>query len=115
MSNTNPRYKNGNLRRKYRKQFIAMQLPCHICKQPIDYSIPSTPNEPWGFVIDEVKPVSLWRKFNYSSPEAAAQDFSNLAPAHRRCNALKGNKLNFKLDGSNGPKVPPPNIIDGDW
>ncbi len=115
MSNTNPRKKNGNLRRKYRDRFKAMQLPCHICGRTIDYSIPSNPNEPWGFVIDEVKPISKYYLYGYSSPEAAAQDFRNLAPAHRRCNALKGNKLNFKLNGSDGPKAPPPNIIDGDW
>ena len=95
--------------------FKSMGLPCHICGRPIDYSIPSKPTEPMSFVIDEIRPISKYYLFGYNSPEEAAKDFSNLAPAHRYCNALKGNKLNFKLDGSNGPKAPLPNIIDGEW
>ena len=121
MSNANPRYKNGNLRRKYRARFKAMGLPCHICGRPIDYSIPSKPTEPMSFVIDEIRPISKYYLFGYNSPEEAAQDWNNLAPAHRYCNAVKSNKI--VLNGSDQQKVDNgtkniklnKNIIDGEW
>ena len=121
MSNANPRYKNGNLRRKYRARFKAMGLPCHICGRPIDYSIPSKPTEPMSFVIDEIRPISKYYLFGYNSPEEAAKDFSNLAPAHRYCNAIKSNKLALsradlnKINGTNEKIKPLKNIIDGEW
>lgn len=92
---TNPRYKNGNLRRKYRSRFRAMDAPCGICKGRfgrIHYEEPSDADHPLSFVIDEVKPVSRWREFGYSSPEQAAQDWSNLQAAHYACNQAKSNK-----------------------
>lgn len=89
----NPRFKNGNYRRKMRARFKAAGLPCHICGKPIDYSLPSRPEFPLSFVIDEIKPVSRWREFGYDSPEAACMDAENLAPAHYACNALKSNHL----------------------
>ncbi len=113
---TNPRYKNGNLRRKYRARFKAMQCECGICKGalgPIHYDEPSDSKHPLSFVIDEIKPVSKWHRYGYSSPEAAAQDWSNLQAAHYICNAKKG---------SMGPDEPVKNLLirntivpDGDW
>ena len=74
-----------------------MGLPCHICGRPINYDVPSDYLHPDSFVCDEVIPVSRWEEFGYSSARACAEDFSNLRAAHYRCNALKGNKLNYKM------------------
>ena len=86
---TNPRYKNGSLRRKYRARFRAMNAPCGICKGrlgPIHYDEPSDSKHPLSFVIDEIKPVSKWKQFGYDSPEAACRDWNNLTAAHYCCN-----------------------------
>lgn len=91
----NPRYANGALRRKYRARFQAMGRPCGICKGklgPIHYDEPSDAQHPLSFVIDEIRPISKWREFGYSSPRAAAEDWNNLQPAHYWCNAQKGNR-----------------------
>lgn len=91
----NPRYKNGNLRRKHRARFRAMDAPCGICKGrlgAIHYDEPSDAKHPLSFVIDEIKPVSKWQQYGYSSPAAAAQDWGNLQAAHYCCNAQKSNR-----------------------
>ena len=54
---TNPRYQNGNLRRKMRARLKALGLPCHICGKPIHYDEPSDGKHPLSFVIDEIIPV----------------------------------------------------------
>ncbi len=90
---TNPRYKNGTLRRKHRARFKAMGAPCGICggrRGPIHYDEPSDSKHPLSFVIDEIKPISRWREFGYASPAAAAGDPENTAPAHWVCNQVKG-------------------------
>ena len=108
---TNPRYKNGNLRRKHRARFKAMGAPCGICGGrlgPIHYDEPSNSRYPLSFVIDEIRPVSKWRLFSYPSPEAAARDWTNLQAAHWICNQEKGAKVSvdrrvqraIKLDGN---------------
>ncbi len=99
-SRKNPRYKNGNLRRKYRARFKAMNAPCGICGGklgPIRYDEPSDARHPLSFVIDEIHPVSKWREFGYESPEECARDWSNLEAAHYCCNAAKSNKTNFSI------------------
>ena len=114
----NPRHKNGNLRRKHRARLKAMGGECGICKGrlgPIHYDEPSDASHPLSFVIDEIIPVSRWKEFGYDSPQAVAQDWNNLQPAHWCCNAAKSNKLNFKVD------TPPINMQmqevekDGEW
>ena len=103
---SNPRYANGNFRRKMRQRFRAQNAPCHLCRGrlgPIDYTAPSDAAHPLSFVIDEVRPVSRWREFGYDSPAAAAQDVENLAPAHYACNAAKGNgKASRRVNFSDG-------------
>ena len=77
---SNPRYSNGNLRRKHRARFKAMDSPCGICKGrlgPIHYNEPSDSQHPLSFVIDEINPVSKWKQFRYPSPQAAAQDWNS--------------------------------------
>ena len=91
----NPRRMNGNLRRKYRARFKAMNAPCGICKGKcgeIHYDEPSDAKHPFSFVIDEIKPVSRWQEFGYGSAREAAEDWNNLQAAHYRCNAMKSNK-----------------------
>lgn len=123
---SNPRYQNGNLRRKYRSRFKAMDAPCGICHGKlgrIHYDEPSDAAHPLSFVIDEIKPVSKWRQFGYPSPAAAAQDWDNLQAAHYCCNQMKGARLpgDFKttvggqkieamVRASNFTPVP-----DGEW
>ena len=112
----NPRYKNGNLRRKYRARFKAMQCECGICKGklgPIHYDEPSNSEHPLSFVIDEINPVKNWARHGYSSPEAAAQDWNNLQAAHWICNAKKGAKEGYKValpETNRKPIIP-----DGLW
>ena len=111
----NPRYKNGNLRRKQRARLKAQGCPCGICRGrlgPIHYDEPSDAQHPLSFVIDEIKPVSRWREFGYDSPEAAAQDWDNLQAAHYICNQQKSNKTSFDWNRRAGRKI---NILDGDW
>ncbi|MBO4863841.1 MAG: hypothetical protein J5517_05725 [Eubacterium sp.] len=111
----NPRYKNGNLRRKNRARFKAMDAPCGICKGrlgPIHYDEPSDSKHPLSFVIDEIKPISKWKMFGYASPEAAAQDWNNLQAAHYCCNQAKGAKVPEDKRVTNIRQ----NIgVDGDW
>lgn len=97
MAKQNPRYKNGNLRRKHRARFKAMQARCGICGGAIDYDAPSDAAHPLSFVIDEIHPVSKWRQYGYTSPQAAAQDWNNLQAAHYCCNQAKKDKTNFKI------------------
>ena len=111
---SNPRYKNGTLRRKHRARFKAMQSPCGICKGrlgEIHYDEPSDAQHPLSFVIDEIRPVSKWEQFGYPSPEAAAQDWNNLQAAHYCCNQAKSNKTNYVVTRriSTAPKT------DGEW
>ena len=109
----NPRYHNGNLRRKYRARLKAMELPCALCGKPIHYDEPSDYRHPWSFVIDEKIPVSRWKEFGYDSPEAAADDWNNIQPAHYLCNALKSNKIVENISFRTATQK---NFIkDGDW
>ena len=116
VSNTsNPRHANGNLRRKHRARLKAMAGPCGICRGrlgPIHYDEPSDAEHPLSFVIDEIKPVSKWKLFGYSSPEEAAQDWDNLQPAHWCCNQAKKDKIT--INGKRAPVVIV-NNLDGDW
>ena len=95
-SRINPRSQNGNLRRKYRARFRAMNASCGICHGKlgeIHYDEPSDSKHPLSFVIDEIKPVSRWREFGYDSPREAAEDWNNVQAAHYCCNAAKSNHV----------------------
>ena len=116
----NPRYKNGNLRRKYRARLKAMGGPCGICNGrlgPIHYDEPSDAQHPLSFVVDEIIPVSKWKQFGYESPEAVAKDLGNLQAAHYCCNAAKSNKLvNISAEGAaNSDILSKINVLDGEW
>jgi hypothetical protein len=111
---SNPRYSNGNLRRKNRARFKAMDAPCGICGGKlgrIHYEEPSDAKHPLSFVIDEIKPVSKWQAFGYVSAKAAAEDWDNLQAAHYICNAMKSDKVASERIMPH-KKI---NISDGDW
>ncbi len=95
-----------NVRRSYARdklrQSIKRQgLPCHICGLPIDYSLPA--GHPMSYELDELVPVS---RLPYEQRKAAACDPSNVAPAHRRCNQRKGNRMATDA-GLNAAKAAP--------
>lgn len=108
----NPRYKNGNLRRKHRARLKAIGAPCAICGGAINYDEPSDAKHPLSFVVDEIIPVSKWQQYGYASPEACANDWNNLQACHYACNQAKGNRVNFKIKPI---KVLPTFKSDGDW
>lgn len=115
MSEHEPRWANGSLRRKYRARFKAMDAPCHICSGRlgrIHYEEPSDSDHPLSFCIDEVNPCSRWREFGYDSARQACEDFSNLAAAHWICNAKKSNKTMEEMRRGKKMLV---NLIDGAW
>lgn len=112
---TNPRYKNGNFRRKIRARFRAMDAPCGICGGrlgPIHYDEPSDAKHPLSFVVDEIVPVSRWREAGYQSPESACLDRGNLQSAHWCCNAMKSNHLPTDRKVK---QIQIKNISDGEW
>lgn len=116
---TNPRYKNGALRRKYRQRFKAMGAPCGICGGKlgrIHYEEPSDSKHPLSFVIDEITPISKWKQAGYSSAAEAAQDWSNVQAAHYICNQLKRDKQGFTLAVRGRQETKRKRIVlDGDW
>lgn len=84
----------GRSGRSWRK-FVAIckrELPpvCHLCGGLIDLSLHW--NDPMSWTIDHIRPLS---------EGGLPEDLSNAAPAHRRCNSIKGAKLNYK---ANKPK-----------
>jgi len=91
-----------------------MGLPCALCGKPIHYDEPSDYKHPLSFVVDEKIPVSRWREYGYSSPEEAADDWSNLQPAHYICNQIKGNRTNIN-NINQKTVVRALNVSDGDW
>lgn len=103
----NPRRSNGHQRTKLRNRMAAKQLPCALCGEPIDYSLPS--GDPMSFELDEIWPVSRWEEGGYISPEQCALDPNNHQPAHRICNQRKGNKLHPV------PSLAVPLITSRDW
>lgn len=110
----NPRYANGALRRKHRARLKAQGGECGICHGklgPIHYDEPSDAKHPLSFVVDEIRPVSRWREFGYSSPRAAAEDWTNLQAAHYVCNQQKGARTG---DVFAQPKRLP-KVSDGEW
>lgn len=75
----------GNWRRLTANQ-RAKHQPCHICQQPIDYTL-TYPNED-SFSVDHIKPRS-------THPQLAEEP-TNLASSHLRCNKAKQDKATPK-------------------
>lgn len=62
---------------------------CHICGQPIDYSVPAS-SSPESWEPDHVIP--------YSQRPDLELDLGNIRASHKRCNRSRG-------DGTNGENV----------
>lgn len=91
----NPRYADGNARRKLRARLRSEGRGCWICRvfgrdDRIDYSLPA--RHPMAFEVDELCPTSKWREGGYLSAKACALDYANVDAAHRRCNQWRGNR-----------------------
>lgn len=111
---SNPRYHNGNRRRKNRARFKAMDAPCGICKGklgPIHYDEPSDAQHPLSFVIDEIIPISRATSFGYASRESACDDWNNLQAAHWICNQRKSNHI----EGEHKAIKHLASVPDGEW
>ena len=119
----NPRRANGTLRTKNRERMKAEGRPCWICKAfgrpaAIDYSLTTyrdprdgkTKRHPMSFELDEIIPVSKYWLGGYPTPEACANDYSNLDATHRCCNNWRKNKtreevLAIALQARSGKKI----------
>lgn len=66
--------------KKARAYYRKLALPCHLCGEAIDYSLPRT--DPMSYQLDHLVPVALGGK----------DGISNSRPAHRACNRTKGAK-----------------------
>ncbi len=69
------------LKARYRSKCEANNVPCHICGQPIDYSLPSG-EDPNSFEVDHFYPVD-------THPELF-EDPENFRTSHKGCNASRG-------------------------
>lgn len=68
----------------YRAHAERLDLPCHLCGQPIDYSLPDRHRHPLRVTVDEVHPISRG---------GSATDPRNFAAAHACCNSSRGDRL----------------------
>lgn len=65
------------------------KAPCHICGQPINYSIkPSSAPNAWE--PDHIVPVA--------KDPSRELDLTNVAPSHTRCNRTRGSGTNGEND-----------------
>lgn len=79
-----PRNERGRSGRPYRRARAALRarhLPCHICGQAIDYTLPAS--EPMSFVLDHIQSM------HYGGDPL---DPRNHGAAHKLCNLRKGTK-----------------------
>ena len=79
MTKRNPRRRSG--RDALVRRVRALGEPCWICGLPIDPTLPA--GHPLAFELDELVPVSRG-----GSPT----DPSNVAPSHRCCNQMRGDR-----------------------
>lgn len=115
---SNPRWAKRTLRKSFQQRFRAMDAECGICHGalgPIHYDEPMDAAHPLSLVIDEIRPISKWKQFGYPSPQAAAEDWHNVQPAHRCCNQAKGAKVNYDPVQTVSVAKRQLNRSDGDW
>lgn len=62
---------------------------CHICGQPIDYSIPAS-SAPNAWEPDHLVPVSI--------DPSRELDLANISASHMRCNRSRGTGINGEND-----------------
>lgn len=68
-------------RDRHRATIAQQQPPCHICGQPIDYTLPHL--DPMSYVVDHVIPVA----------RGGEDALHNKAAAHRTCNRTKSDHM----------------------
>jgi len=73
--------RNTNQRDKDRARIRATGAACHICGEPIDYTLDWL--NPRSFVVDHVVPLA----------KEGADNIGNKAAAHRECNSKKRARL----------------------
>ena len=76
-----PTPRSTTTRDRLRRQVSRGHPPCHLCGDPIDYSLRSP--DPLSFEVDHVIPRS----------RGGEDTLDNAAPSHRRCNRAKSNRL----------------------
>jgi len=69
--------RNTAQRDRDRARIKATKANCHICGKPIDYDLPYF--DPMAFQVDHIIPLS----------RGGADDLTNKAAAHRKCNSKK--------------------------
>lgn len=62
---------------RHRARIAATKAACHICGEPIDYTLKSP--DPRSFVVDHIIPLH----------KGGPDDKTNTAAAHRDCNSTK--------------------------
>ena len=69
------------LRKRLRKKYAALNLPCGLCFEPIDYSIPYP--DPMSAAVDHIVPLT----------RGGSDVGDNCQPSHRSCNRTKSNRM----------------------
>ena len=69
--------RNTTTRDRMRATIARTRAACHICGQPIDYTLPHL--DPRAFVIDHVVPLH----------KGGTDTLDNVKAAHRECNSKK--------------------------
>lgn len=72
--------RNTNTRDMHRRAIASTGAGCHICGEPIDYTLPHL--DPMAFVVDHLIPMA----------KGGADTLANKAAAHRLCNLRKGRR-----------------------
>lgn len=80
MSNLKNGHRDRRLKQEHRRRCRAANLPCALCGDPIDYSLP--PTSPHAFQSDHRIPVSVRPDLGYHA--------SLLQPSHASCNRSRG-------------------------
>jgi 5-methylcytosine-specific restriction endonuclease McrA len=73
------------IRDRDRRQIARLKPPCHICEQPIDYSLKSP--DPMSFEVDHVLALH----------NGGTDTLDNKAASHRQCNREKWHRLAEEL------------------
>lgn len=86
-------------RAEYHAACVKIGAPCHLCGQPIDYSVPSggARGGAEAFELDHFYPVSTHVHL--------AADPANFRPSHARCNVAR----------RNSPVVPTLGLPSEEW
>jgi hypothetical protein len=69
-----------NARETYKQRCAQANEPCHLCGQPIDYTLSG--RDPWGFTADHIEPIATGGRLLPGD--------QGLRPAHLRCNSARG-------------------------